>query len=70
MASDSAYHRSWARKNSRRYHYTQLKWYYKNRARVLQSWSKPKGPSQDEYDKWVAEMELKKLKEIERNENI
>lgn len=39
------------------WHYIQLKWYYKNRARILAGWSKPKGPGPDEYDRWIEKFE-------------
>ena len=46
------YYTGWRTKKSERWHYTQLKWYYRYREVILKGWQKPKGRGYDEFDLW------------------
>lgn len=58
MSGQSAeYLREWRKNNPHKWHLTQLRWYYKNRKRIIQGQSRPKGPEPDEYDEWLRRFE-------------
>lgn len=47
------YAREWRKKNPRAYHVKQLRWYYKNKKRILAGWRKADSAIPDEYDIWA-----------------
>lgn len=49
---NDAYFKKWRKQNPNRWALTQLRWYYKNRTRIIQGQSKARGIEPDEYDKW------------------
>ena len=50
--SSRDYMRNWRKLNPHRYHTIMLKYYYKNRKRLLAMCRKP-GPEDDEADEWL-----------------
>ena len=50
MGDKNNYAKEWRKKNPHKWHLIQLKWYYKNRIRILAGWRKPKGAEQDAFD--------------------
>lgn len=50
---ENNYHREWRLKNPNRYHLIQLRWYYKNRDRIMALQSRPESGKEDIADKWL-----------------
>lgn len=47
------YFKTWRQKNPRTWELTQMRWYFKNRKRIILGQSRPRSSEPDEYDLWA-----------------
>ena len=47
------YSTAWRKKNPHSWELAQLKWYYKNRQRIITGQSRPRSPEPDAFDLWA-----------------